>query len=64
MKWLDGIIGLSGQEFDQILGASEGQESLMHCSPWGHKGSDTTYYLSQKTTQGKAPVFHMGAPTS
>ena len=42
MKWLDGIIGLSGQEFDQTLRDSEGQGSLVCCSPWGHKESDTT----------------------
>ena len=29
--WLD------GNEFEQTLGRSEGQESLMCCSPWGHK---------------------------
>ena len=40
MKWLDGIIGLSGQEFEQILGASEGQGNLVCYCPWGHKESD------------------------
>ena len=33
---------LNGHEFEQILGDSEGQESLMCCSPWGHEASDTT----------------------
>ena len=33
---------LSGHEFEQILGDSEGQESLVCCSPWGYKESDTT----------------------
>ena len=33
---------LNGHEFEQIPGDSEGQESLMCCSPWGHKESDTT----------------------
>ena len=28
---------LDGQEFEQALGVSEGQESLACCSPWGHK---------------------------
>ena len=28
-------------EFEQILGDSEGQRSLVCCSPWGHKKSDT-----------------------
>ena len=31
---------LSGHEFVQTLGDSEGQGSLMCCSPWGHKESD------------------------
>ena len=33
---------LSGHEFKQILGGSEGQGSLMCYSPWGCKESDTT----------------------
>ena len=33
---------LNGREFEQTLGDSEGQESLAHCSPWGHKESNTT----------------------
>ena len=33
---------LSGHEFGQTPGDGEGQGSLMCCSPWGHKGSDTT----------------------
>ena len=28
---------LDGHEFEQILGDSEGQGSLVCCSPWGHK---------------------------
>ena len=33
---------LSGHEFEQTLGDSEGQASLECCSPWGPKESDTT----------------------
>ena len=33
---------LNGHEFEQTLGDSEGQESLVCCSPWGRKESDTT----------------------
>ena len=29
--WLD------GHEFEQVLGAGDGQESLVCCSPWGHR---------------------------
>ena len=32
---------LNGQEFDQTLGDGEGQGSLVCCSPWGRKESDT-----------------------
>ena len=33
---------LSGQEFEKTPGDSEGQGSLVCCSPWGCKESDTT----------------------
>ena len=38
--WLD------GHEFEQVLGAGDGQGSLVCCSPWGHKQSDTTEWLN------------------
>ena len=31
---------LNGHEFEQTPGDSEGQGSLVCCSPWGHKESD------------------------
>ena len=34
--------GLYGHEFKQALGVGDGQGSLVHCSPWGHKESDMT----------------------
>ena len=33
---------LNGHESEQTLGDSESQGSLVCCSPWGHKESDTT----------------------
>ena len=39
MRWLDGIIG---QEFEQTLGDSEGEGSLMCSNPWGRKELDMT----------------------
>ena len=33
---------LVGHKFEQAPGDSEGQGSLLCCSPWGHKESDTT----------------------
>ena len=34
---------LNGHEFEPTLGDSEGQGSLVCCSPWGHKESDMTW---------------------
>ena len=33
---------IDGHVFQQALGFSDGQGSLMCCSPWGHKESDMT----------------------
>ena len=33
---------INGHEFDQTPGDSEGQGSLVCCSPWGHEELDTT----------------------
>ena len=42
----DEIVGwhqrLSGHEFKETLGDSEGQGSLACCSPWSHKELDMT----------------------
>ena len=35
-----------GHELEQTLGDSEGQESLVCCSPWGCKESDMTEQLN------------------
>ena len=32
----------NGHEFEKAQGYSEGQESLVCCSPWGFRASDTT----------------------
>ena len=45
MRWLDGIIH-SMDEFEQALGAGDGQEGLECCSPWGRKESDTAEQLN------------------
>ena len=48
--WQDEMVGwhhqLNGHEFEQTVGDSEGQGSLVCCSSWGHKESDTTERLS------------------
>ena len=45
---------LSGHEFEQTPGDGEGQGSLVCCSPWGHKESDTTERLNNNK---KMPFF-------
>ena len=37
---------LDGLEFEQAPGVRGGQGSLVCCSPWGHKESDTTKQLN------------------
>ena len=44
-RWLDDIHQLNGHESEQTLGDSGGQRSLVCCSPWGCKESDTTEQL-------------------
>ena len=50
----DGMVGwhhkLNGQEFEQTLGDSEGQVSLVCYSAWGRKESDTTEWLSNNNS--------------
>ena len=36
----------NGHEFEQAPGVGDGQGSLVCCSPWGNKESDTTEWLS------------------
>ena len=64
----DEMIGwhrLSGHEFKQILGGREGQGSLMCCSQWGCKESDTTYWLNNITQnyQGESDSLAPGGQT-
>ena len=37
---------LRGNEVEETLGASEGQGSLVCCSPWGYKQLDMTEQLN------------------
>ena len=37
---------LDGHEFEQAPGVGDGQESLVCCSPWDHKESNTTEWLN------------------
>ena len=42
MRWLDGIIDSIDIKSEQAPGVGDGQGTLVWCSPWGHKESDTT----------------------
>ena len=46
----------NGHEFEQALGDSEGQGSLVSCSPWGHRESDTTEQLNKSSKTAAVPV--------
>ena len=48
-RWLDGIIHTWTWVW-AILGDSEGQGSLVCCSPWGHIESDTTEWRNNNKT--------------
>ena len=41
---------LDGHEFEQSLGAGDGQAGLACCSPWGRKESDTTERLNWRNS--------------
>ena len=43
---------LNEHEFEQTPGDGEGQGSLVCCSPWGHKESETTEPLNNKVICG------------
>ena len=45
---------LSGHEFEQTLGAGEGQGSLVCRSPWGRKELDMTGPLDTSNNKGEA----------
>ena len=44
---------LNGHEFEQTPGDSEGQRSLVCCSPWGKKESDMTEQLNNNNVNSK-----------
>ena len=48
---------LNGNEFEQTPGGSEGQGSLVCCSPWGHKESVTTEQLNNNNNRRALEKF-------
>ena len=49
--WLDGY------GFEQAQGVCEGQGSLVCCSPWSHKESDTTEQLNNNFPESWTPLM-------
>ena len=50
MRWLDGIIdSMNMSLFEQTLGDSEGQRSLVCCSSWSPKELDMTQRLNNNS---------------
>ena len=59
---LDGITDSMVNELKQTPGDSEGQGSLVCCSPWSHKESDTTERLNitaQQHNSKRVKTAHM-----
>ena len=54
---------LNGHEFEQTPGEGEGQGSLVCCSPWGCKESDTTEQLNKSSPAVREPVSISGPST-
>ena len=54
---VDKVVGwhhrLNASESEQVPGDGEGQGSLVCCSPWGRKESDTTEWLSNNNRRVK-----------
>ena len=53
---------LNGLEFEQTLGDGDGQGSLVCCSPWGRKESDTTGRLNNSNNLYPKPLPHFLPP--
>ena len=47
---------LNGPEFQQAPGESDGQGSLVCCSPWGHRESDMTGRPNNSKTVSTARI--------
>ena len=48
---LDGITDSMDMSFEQTPRDSEAQGTLVHCSPWGCRESDTTEQLNSSNTR-------------
>jgi len=55
MRWLDGITDSTDMSLSKLQELVNGQGSLVYCSPWGHKESDTTEWLNWMTASFCTP---------
>ena len=66
-RWLDGITDSMDMSLSKP-GVGDGQGSLVCCSPWGHKESDTTERLNwtdhHRATVFKTQTLLLGLPHS
>jgi len=62
-RWFDTCIHcemINGHELGQTLGDSEGWESLVCCSPWGCKESDTTEQMNNSNNSEMLTMMSLG----
>ena len=50
----------NGHELEQTLGDSEGQRSLVCCSPWGHDERDTDHQLNKAYSKRTGVLMRRG----
>ena len=51
MGWLDGITDSMDMNLSKFWESGEGPGSLVSCSPWGHKESDRTEQLNNRSLE-------------
>ena len=61
MRWLDGITDSTNVSLSKLWKmVKEGHGSLVCCSPWGHKESDTTEQLNSTELKNSLAVPFLG----
>ena len=63
MRWLDGITDSMNMSFSKLREISDGQRSLVCCSPWGQKKADTTEQLNWNLFMWLFQLYTKKTPT-